>query len=95
MVGASRAAQVAQGVPTLPEVDPQRDGTKPDEFAHDHERLQTNLETFSKPLPKGAPARIPCLARSRKKSRYVGAIYTPTITSASLVTEKVRMSSHV
>ena len=33
-----------KGVPTVPEIDPRRDGTKPSEFARDHERLEAAAE---------------------------------------------------
>ena len=43
----------SKGVPTRPEVDPQRGGTNPSEFAHDYERLQTSLETFVEAAVEG------------------------------------------
>ena len=42
-----------KGVPTMPEIDPQRAGTKPGEFARDRERLETSFETFVKAASEG------------------------------------------
>ena len=42
-----------KGVPTLAKIDPQRDGTKPGEFARDRERLETNFEAFVKAASEG------------------------------------------
>ena len=37
-----------QGTPTLPEVDPKRDGTRPTEFGQDVENLQSLLKRFTR-----------------------------------------------
>ncbi len=42
-----------KGVPTMPEIDPQRDGTKPGEFARDRERLETGFQAFVKAASEG------------------------------------------
>ena len=42
-----------KGVPTMPEIDPQRDGTKPGEFARDRERLETGFRAFVKAASEG------------------------------------------
>ena len=42
-----------KGVPTVPEVDPQRNGTKPVEFARDHKRLEKDLESFVHAVSEG------------------------------------------
>jgi hypothetical protein len=38
-----------QGVPTRPEVDPKRQGTRPDDFARDRDRLAHIIRTFAEP----------------------------------------------
>jgi hypothetical protein len=43
------------GVPTRPEVDPKRHGTRPDDFAGDRDRLIATVRAFTAPRDRYSP----------------------------------------